>query len=335
MITPCNPFLKHPDELQTLQSSIDHIFFWPLSTIVKMPHSATLNDILHHAEIIDMIFLNLSLANTMWFSRVAHLTCDMMKIRNTMMYSIHTLLRPFFDCPVGFRCLQAHMGTLISGCNTLNFFDGMRYRDSHLDLYMHMGHAKEVGLWIIAEGYEYQPISANTPQNYHDCRFDAWRPLEMHWDSAQHIPGLDADQAAVWGVCNVHHFVQEGAEGKQEIMIMAFVYSPMQSIMGSNSSESTIHGHCHCLTHVFKLAPWISLRMMLRMCYICRRHSRRKVICIWEMPLPLAKQYMHKEAGEPFLPTCCTMTPFHPTFSSISNTLSPMVDLGECLSTLV
>jgi hypothetical protein len=67
-------------------------------------------------------------------SRVARLTRDVIEIRNARTYSIHRLLRPFLDRPVVFRCLQARTGTLISRSNALNFFDRMRYQDSHLDL---------------------------------------------------------------------------------------------------------------------------------------------------------------------------------------------------------
>ncbi|KAI0832865.1 hypothetical protein BC628DRAFT_1309080, partial [Trametes gibbosa] len=53
--------------------------------------------------------------------------------------------------------LQARTGTLVSGSCALQFFARTRYPDSDLDLYVHMRHRREVGRWLLQEGYAYAP----------------------------------------------------------------------------------------------------------------------------------------------------------------------------------
>ncbi|KAI8989854.1 hypothetical protein BD414DRAFT_570777 [Trametes punicea] len=65
-----------------------------------------------------------------------------------------------------FRSLQARTGTLVSGSCALQLFDRTVYPESDLDLYVHMRHRREVGRWLIREGYEFAP----TP--YQDSRFE-------------------------------------------------------------------------------------------------------------------------------------------------------------------
>lgn len=243
-------------EFETSRDSKDHPILRPLpTTVTAMSHSAALDEILHRSEIVETIFSVLSPANAMRFSRVARVTRDVMKIQNATTYNIHRLLRTFFNDVVGFRCLQARTRTLISGSNALNLFDRMRYRDFDLDLYTHPGNAREVGLWLIAEGYEFQPVSDNAPQNFLECRFDAWRPWETSRGDAHHIPGFDDElESGLSPVRDIHRFVRERAGEKREIKIMASVQNPMQCILGFNSSESTLMCHCRCSTRVSKLA---------------------------------------------------------------------------------
>ncbi|TBU53566.1 hypothetical protein BD310DRAFT_937845 [Dichomitus squalens] len=56
-----------------------------------------------------------------------------------------------------FRSLQAATGTLISGSTALQFFDRTFWPESDLDLYVHARHRREVGRWLIAEGYRFKP----------------------------------------------------------------------------------------------------------------------------------------------------------------------------------
>ncbi|KAH9899412.1 hypothetical protein C8Q73DRAFT_320240 [Cubamyces lactineus] len=58
-----------------------------------------------------------------------------------------------------FRSLQARTGTLISGSCALQFFDRTVYPASDLDLYVHLCHRREVGRWLVQEGYTYEPTT--------------------------------------------------------------------------------------------------------------------------------------------------------------------------------
>ncbi|KAI0658618.1 hypothetical protein C8Q70DRAFT_1045595 [Cubamyces menziesii] len=62
-----------------------------------------------------------------------------------------------YDRARAFRSLQARTGTLISGSCALQFFDRTVYPESDLDLYVHMRHRREVGRWLIQEGYAFKP----------------------------------------------------------------------------------------------------------------------------------------------------------------------------------
>uniref|UniRef100_A0A5K1K394 Cell surface hydrophobicity-associated protein n=1 Tax=Ganoderma boninense TaxID=34458 RepID=A0A5K1K394_9APHY len=62
-----------------------------------------------------------------------------------------------------FRSLQAATGTLVSGSAALQFFDRQVWPESDLDLYAYARHRREVGRWLIAEGYRYKPSRFQHP----------------------------------------------------------------------------------------------------------------------------------------------------------------------------
>ena len=62
-----------------------------------------------------------------------------------------------------FRSLQAATGTLISGSSALQFFDRKVWPESDLDLYAFARHRREVGRWLLAEGYRYKPAKFQHP----------------------------------------------------------------------------------------------------------------------------------------------------------------------------
>ncbi|KAI0638623.1 hypothetical protein C8Q77DRAFT_1215387 [Trametes polyzona] len=61
------------------------------------------------------------------------------------------------------QALRSRTGTLISGSCALQFFDRTVYPESDLDLYVHMQHRREVGRWLIEEGYTYAPMPFQHP----------------------------------------------------------------------------------------------------------------------------------------------------------------------------
>src|ERR1700722_19018160 len=70
-------------------------------------------------------------------------------------FNIHSHLFRFFKAPQEFRALQARTGTLISGSSALQFMDRSFYKESDLDLYVDRRYGREIGLWLMGQGYEY------------------------------------------------------------------------------------------------------------------------------------------------------------------------------------
>ncbi|PIL37605.1 transcription factor [Ganoderma sinense ZZ0214-1] len=62
-----------------------------------------------------------------------------------------------------FRSLQAATGTLVSGSAALQFFDRTVWPESDLDLYAYARHRREVGRWLLAEGYRFKPARFQHP----------------------------------------------------------------------------------------------------------------------------------------------------------------------------
>jgi hypothetical protein len=222
-----------------------------LSPQYIMSHSTALDEMLHRPEVVELVFSTLSPANAFKFCRVARLTRDVMKIVNAGTYSINRHLSNFFTEPLGFRSLQARTGTLISGSIALHFFDRIHESDTPLELYTHPGFAREVGLWLIDEGYRFQPASDDEPQNFLDMDFDVWTPWTTRtddniFDSALHL------EDAIPGIRAVYRFERESAGQKQEIQIMAAIHTPMQCILGFDSSVFLLRCYCSLLTPVTK-----------------------------------------------------------------------------------
>ena len=65
-----------------------------------------------------------------------------------------------------FRSLQARTGMLVSGSAALQFFMRTTWPESDLDLYVHLRMRREVGRWLLDEGYRY------TPMEFQDPRFE-------------------------------------------------------------------------------------------------------------------------------------------------------------------
>ncbi|KAH7100726.1 hypothetical protein BKA62DRAFT_771213 [Auriculariales sp. MPI-PUGE-AT-0066] len=88
-------------------------------------------------------------------SRSAHAA-----VQDFMTQRWHRQLRRFCD-PFAFRSMQARTGVIVSGSQALSFFRGDDFgrdeygRLSDLDLYPVKGTEREIGLWLIAQGYSY------------------------------------------------------------------------------------------------------------------------------------------------------------------------------------
>ncbi|OCH90000.1 hypothetical protein OBBRIDRAFT_693748, partial [Obba rivulosa] len=78
-------------------------------------------------------------------------------------FSVEALLLRFFPDPLAFRSIQARTGTLISGSAALQFFDRDHYPEADLDLYVYMRARYEVGAFLLAAGYKFEPNSNQNP----------------------------------------------------------------------------------------------------------------------------------------------------------------------------
>lgn len=79
------------------------------------------------------------------------------------MYSIERIISRFFDDPLDFRKLQARTSTIISGSSALQFFDRSFYPSSDLDLYAHRRYRREIGRWLLRQGYVFRPNKRQAP----------------------------------------------------------------------------------------------------------------------------------------------------------------------------
>jgi hypothetical protein len=158
---------------------------------------------------------------------------------NRSAYSINKHLGYFFSDRLGFRSLQARTGTLISGPYALQFLDRTHDPESSLDLYTHPGRAREVGLWLMAEGYVFQPDSDNEPQTFHDVDFDSWTPwIPPTNDIFDWSVNLEPESTLPGGVRDTYRFQRVRGGQKREIQIMAAVHTPMQCILEFHCSKS-------------------------------------------------------------------------------------------------
>lgn len=172
-------------------------------------------------------------------------------------YNIDRLISRFFPSSLlthshlhararAFRSLQARTGTLISGSVALQFFDRQVWTESDLDLYVHMRHRREVGMWLMEEGYKFKPTEFQNP------RFD----VEVLECVARRPNGI----YSMPGVMAILTFVKPlprsrtaaAAEGgdvqtPQELKVQVIVAknTPMEVILGFHSSDSHISSLCN------------------------------------------------------------------------------------------
>ncbi|KAI0083367.1 hypothetical protein BDY19DRAFT_900417 [Irpex rosettiformis] len=113
--------------------------------------------------IYDLIFSAASPGSILRFSRTCHAAHLATRDYFARTFKINKHLSRFFDDPLAFRSLQAKTSTLISGSSALQFFDRTHYEESDLDLYVSAKHHREVGRWMLAQGYKFTPNSIQDP----------------------------------------------------------------------------------------------------------------------------------------------------------------------------
>ncbi|KAI0758171.1 hypothetical protein C8Q74DRAFT_1373203 [Fomes fomentarius] len=125
--------------------------------------------------ITEPILSGLSPATLLRLSRTCRAAYHAVSSYKSTAYNIDRLLSRFFPSSLlthshlhararAFRSLQARTGTLISGSVALQFFDRQVWTESDLDLYVHMRHRREVGMWLMEEGYKFKPTEFQNPR---------------------------------------------------------------------------------------------------------------------------------------------------------------------------
>ncbi|TFK26737.1 hypothetical protein FA15DRAFT_636806 [Coprinopsis marcescibilis] len=112
-------------------------------------------EILSIAPIYDIILSGLEPGDSVRLARTCKTAREAVNDFFSRGYNIDKLLLRFFPDPNLFRRLQARTATLISGSSALQFLDRVFYPDSDLDLYTPRRGAREVGKWILSQGYSY------------------------------------------------------------------------------------------------------------------------------------------------------------------------------------
>ena len=151
-------------------------------------------------------------------------------------YSVNRLLLRFFTEVLAFRMLQARTGTLITGSVALQFFDRDFYPSSDLDLCVHMRHRREIGRWLLQNGYRFVPAS-HQAAGFEEAAIEA-------------LSGLGGPPYGMPGVAAILNFVRykdmtldvpeahdaPATEGLKVQLIISRK-TPMEVVLGFHSSQ--------------------------------------------------------------------------------------------------
>ncbi|KAJ8454788.1 hypothetical protein ONZ51_g12827 [Trametes cubensis] len=119
-------------------------------------------------------------------------------------FDINRTLRRFLPDPIEFCCLQARTGTLVSGSVALQFFDRTYYPSSDLDLYVYPSCRREVGIWLLSQGFTF---SSRSPQ--HLCFSIA-------------VLAMTSSRASIRsGIFNTYKFLRQTSNGVFDIPLKA------------------------------------------------------------------------------------------------------------------
>ena len=180
--------------------------------------------------IYDTIFAAASPASILCLARTCKVAHIAMRDYFTRTFNINRHLTRFFDDPLAFRSLQARTGTLISGSSALQFFERTVYETSDLDLYTPLLFRKDVGRWLLAQGYHYTPNSIQNPD------FEV-ASNEDHVDV--HEFGYPTDDNRMRGVAAVFTFHKPSpvqADKRLQVQVIVGCRSPMEVILYFHSS---------------------------------------------------------------------------------------------------
>lgn len=204
--------------------------------------------------IYDNILSCLEVPDLIHLGRTSKLARAALAEYSTRAYNINRHLLNFFNNPLSFRSLQARTGTVISGSNALQFLDRTYYPDADIDVYVHPGHALDVGKWLMSEeeGYTFVPQNNQRLGSTFEENVGQWDPFVRRFnEEADQMFGPRGNLYRMAGIAQVYSFEKmvkgredmmdvEGARAPEEIRTVQIIetkQSPFQSIMGFHSSS--------------------------------------------------------------------------------------------------
>ena len=146
-------------------------------------------------------------------------------------YNLDQSLQVFFHNSVGFHIIQSYTGAVISGSFALGFFTRTSYFHADLDIYVASSRRKQVGDWLVSNGYVYIPATQSRgelvltqPEVYEEAIVS----LDMGW-MAEHFH--------CEGVLGVLNFFQTIGGVEKKVQVIVTDICPIRTILNFHSSS--------------------------------------------------------------------------------------------------
>jgi hypothetical protein len=197
--------------------------------------------VIENRTIFDSLFSFLSQASIFRFSW----TCKSCRIAvisyMRRAFDIEKHLSQYFASPSGFRSLQARTGTLISGSSALQFMDRTVYPNSDLDIYVDRRYAREVGHWLMSDGYSF--TQKRERRQSFDVAFEEFgMEPDVEINELHFLNPVDevAETYPFRGISRVFNFSKSTPNGTQDIQLITASLTPLVIILYFHSSK---HGY--------------------------------------------------------------------------------------------
>lgn len=177
--------------------------------------------------ILDIMFSCCSPATFLRFSRTCRTVNWMVKSYMRRAFRVDRLLSRFFSNPLKFRQLQAGTAMLVAGSAALQFFDRTFYPESDLDLYVSVQFFKQVGNFLLNEGYIFTPDSKQF-SNFHKATEQPEEPED---------PEDEWHPYRFKGVCHVFTFTKERSGETLKVQMLVAKRCPIEVVLFFHSSE--------------------------------------------------------------------------------------------------
>ena len=211
---------------EELQSSLATLFISPSS--YSPGPNLFLDRIISNHLLYDLIFDASSATSLVRLLSTCHALNIAVRDYLKGAFNILTYLFPYFPNPLSFRLLQRSTGTIISGSTALQFFDRSYYPESGLDLYVPLCWRRQVGDYLLEQGYTF------VPNSWQDVDFGL-AVMDERFLTNKAVYG------SFMGIAVVYIFVKDvPGRGKLKVNAVVAVRSPMEVILRCHSSKSKL-----------------------------------------------------------------------------------------------